>query len=86
MKKIIALVMALAMLSSLFVMTGSAEEKTEVKTVTPGVLTVATSPDFAPMEFVDATKEGQDMFVGFDVTQAKLSCLALIKALRCYKI
>lgn len=71
MKKIIALVMALAMLSSLFVMTGSAEEKTEVKTVTPGVLTVATSPDFAPMEFVDATKEGQDMFVGFDVTLAK---------------
>ena len=71
MKKIIALVMALAMLSSLFVMTGSAEEEAEVKTVTPGVLTVATSPDFAPMEFVDATKEGQDMFVGFDVTLAK---------------
>ena len=71
MKKILALVMALAMLSSLFVRTGSAEEKAEVKTVTPGVLTVATSPDFAPMEFVDATKEGQDMFVGFDVTLAK---------------
>ena len=71
MKKIIALVMALAMLSSLFVMTGSAEEKAEVKTVVPGQLTVATSPDFAPMEFVDATKEGQDMFVGFDVTLAK---------------
>lgn len=71
MRKIIALVMALAMLSSLFVMTGSAEEKAEVKTVVPGQLTVATSPDFAPMEFVDATKEGQDMFVGFDVTLAK---------------
>lgn len=71
MKKIIALVMALAMLSSLFVMTGNAEEKAEVKTVVPGHLTVATSPDFAPMEFVDATKEGQDMFVGFDVTLAK---------------
>ena len=71
MKKIIALVMALAMLSSLFVMAGSAEEKAEVKTVVPGQLTVATSPDFAPMEFVDATKEGQDMFVGFDVTLAK---------------
>ena len=71
MKKIIALVMALAMLSSLFVMAGSAEEKAEVKTVVPGQLTMATSPDFAPMEFVDATKEGQDMFVGFDVTLAK---------------
>ena len=71
MKKIIALVMALAMLSSLFVMAGSAEEKEAPATFTPGVLTVATSPDFAPMEFVDATKEGQDMFVGFDVTLAK---------------
>lgn len=34
-------------------------------------LTVAMSPDFAPMEFVDATKTGQDQFVGFDVTLAK---------------
>ena len=37
-----------------------------LKTVTPGKLTVAISPDFAPMEFVDPTKSGQDMFVGFD--------------------
>lgn len=44
---------------------------TEIKTVTPGVLTVATSPDFAPMEFTDPTKQGQDMYVGFDVTLAK---------------
>ena len=43
----------------------------EVKTVTPGKLTVAISPDFAPMEFVDPTKSGQDMFVGFDPTLAK---------------
>ena len=43
----------------------------EIKTVTPGVLTVATSPDFAPMEFTDPTKQGQDMYVGFDVTLAK---------------
>ena len=42
-----------------------------IKTITPGVLTVAISPDFAPMEFVDPTKEGQDMFVGFDVTLSK---------------
>ena len=43
----------------------------ELKTITPGVLTVAISPDFAPMEFVDPTKDGQDMFVGFDVTLSK---------------
>ena len=34
-------------------------------------LTVAMSPDFAPMEFVDTSKTGQDQFVGFDITLAK---------------
>ena len=41
-----------------------------LQTVTPGKLTVAVSPDFAPMEFVDPSKSGQDMFVGFDLTLA----------------
>ena len=36
-----------------------------------GVLTVALSPDFSPMEFVDSSKQGQDSYVGFDVTLAK---------------
>ena len=36
-----------------------------------GVLTVALSPDFAPMEFVDASQSGQDQYVGFDVSLAK---------------
>ena len=43
---------------------------TSVKTITAGKLTVAISPDFAPMEFVDPTKIGQDMYVGFDVILA----------------
>lgn len=34
------------------------------------VLTVAMSPDFAPMEFVDVSKSGQDQYVGFDVILA----------------
>ncbi len=34
-------------------------------------LTVATSPDFAPMEFVDTSKEGQDQYIGFDISLAK---------------
>ena len=78
MKKIIALALATLMALSLFAACGaSAPAATEapaaptVKTVTPGKLTVAISPDFAPMEFVDPTKEGQDMFVGFDVTLSK---------------
>ncbi len=33
-------------------------------------LTVALSPDFAPMEFVDTSKSGQEQYVGFDVTLA----------------
>ena len=67
MKKFFALLLALTLVLSMAACGG----KTKAATVTPGVLTVAISPDFAPMEFVDPTKEGQDMFVGFDVTLAK---------------
>ncbi len=35
-----------------------------------GALTVALSPDFTPMEFVDSSKEGQEQYVGFDVSLA----------------
>ena len=82
MKKIIALVLSLVLAMSLFVgcatpnSNGSTNETyytntgkftdSKLTTVTPGKLTVAISPDFAPMEFVDPTKTGQDMFVGFD--------------------
>ena len=36
-----------------------------------GVLYVTLSPDFAPMEFVDSSKDRQEQYVGFDVTLAK---------------
>ena len=67
MKKLFALILAILMVLSMAACGG----KSKAATVTPGVLTVAISPDYAPMEFVDPTKEGQDMFVGFDVTLAK---------------
>ncbi len=35
-----------------------------------GTLTVAMSPDFAPMEFVDASLTGSNQYVGFDVLLA----------------
>lgn len=35
------------------------------------VLYVTLSPDFTPMEFVDSSKDGQEQYVGFDVTLAK---------------
>lgn len=73
MKKMIAI--ALAALMMLGMLSGCASSgsgnDTALSTVTKGKLTVATSPDFAPMEFVDPTKSGQDMYVGFDVTLAK---------------
>lgn len=63
MKKIITIALALIFaLSSL----ACAASKTAEKTT----LTVAISPDFAPMEFVDTSKSGQDQYVGFDVTLA----------------
>ena len=71
MKKIIAMLLLLTMMLSLAACGGSGKSGSEIKTVTPGKLTVAISPDFAPMEFVDPTKEGQDMYVGFDVTLSK---------------
>ncbi len=46
--------------------------KTEVDAIKEaGVITVALSPDFAPMEFVDSSKEGQEQYVGFDVFLSK---------------
>ena len=49
-----------------------AVEKNELDAIKEaGILTVALSPDFSPMEFVDSSKEGQDQYVGFDVTLAK---------------
>jgi polar amino acid transport system substrate-binding protein len=36
-----------------------------------GELHITLSPDFAPMEFIDSSKDGQEQYVGFDVTLAK---------------
>lgn len=42
-----------------------------IETVTPGVLTVATSPDFAPYEFYALDEEGTPTLAGFDMDLAK---------------
>ena len=70
MKKALTLLLALGLILSLAAC-GILPDEESVKTVNPGKLTVAFSPDFAPMEFVDVTKEGQDKYVGFDITLAK---------------
>ena len=68
MKKPLALVLALVILLSavalvVFLVKRPSKDKS--------VLTVALSPDFAPMEFIDTSKTGDDQYVGFDVTLAK---------------
>ena len=67
MKKIVCLILAAVMIFALAACgsTGSG------KLLKKGVLIVATSPDFAPMEFTDTSKTGQDQYVGFDITLAK---------------
>ena len=62
MKKLIAMTLVLTLALSLLVACGGSDKP---------VLKVSISPDFAPMEFVDPTKTGQDQFVGFDVSLAK---------------
>lgn len=49
---------------------GSAEISKDVTTVTPGKLTVATSPDFAPYEFYNV-KSGTPELAGFDIALAQ---------------
>ena len=61
MKKIVSLILVACML---FAFAGCGASGKEV-------LKVALSHDFAPMEFVDVSKSGQDSYVGFDVTLAK---------------
>ena len=62
-KKWVAL--ALTVCLSLLTLAGCGQKASD------DTLTVATSPDFAPMEFVDTSKEGQDQYIGFDISLAK---------------
>ena len=80
MKKMIALLLALVLALSLAAC-GNNPANTDEPQNTPanalekikadGVLSVALSPDFSPMEFVDSSKSGQEQYVGFDVMLAQ---------------
>lgn len=72
MKKVFAIALTILLATGVFTGCASAGSTTAsgIQTVASGKLTVALSPDFAPMEFVDPSKSGQDMYVGFDVTLA----------------
>ncbi len=79
MKKLIALTLSVLMILGLFAACAPAGDNTEtyyvasdkfkdvkVQTVNEGKLTVSTSPDFSPMEFMDVNGN----FVGFDIILA----------------
>ncbi len=71
MKKVLSLILVLTLLASLFVMTSSADEQKEISTINPGVLTMATSPDFAPYEFYALDENGTPTLSGFDIALAQ---------------
>ncbi|MGM9572973.1 MAG: transporter substrate-binding domain-containing protein [Hominicoprocola sp.] len=80
MKKLLALMLAMLMVLSLAACgsketadtpdtpdTPDSQEETAITTVTPGKLTVATSPDFAPYEFYAIDAAGNASLAGFDL-------------------
>ena len=74
MKKIISLVLAAVLLCcSAFALASCGDEEE--------TFVVAMSPDFAPMEFVDTTKSGNDKYAGFDVLLANYVAKELNKKL-----
>ncbi len=72
MKKTIALILALVMLLALCACGAKKEEApaNPYNLVTPGKLTVATSPDFAPYEFYSIDDSGNYTLAGFDMALA----------------
>ena len=73
MKKFIVIALALVMVLSLCACGEKAPAQSEASftTVTEGVLTVATSPDYAPYEFYAIAEDGTATLAGFDIELAK---------------
>lgn len=78
MKKFLALMLAMIMALSLVACGGSetadetdTQDEGGIVTVTPGKLTVATSPDFAPYEFYAIDDAGTPQLAGFDMALAQ---------------
>lgn len=84
MKKMIALILSVVMLCSLFAGCGTSTQQDDtdystmtidelkplIKTITEGKLTMVTSPDMAPYEFYSIGQDGQPKLAGFDIALA----------------
>ena len=68
MKKTAAAILASVLTVSTLAVPAMAEE---ITTITPGKLTVATSPDFAPYEFYAIAEDGTPSLAGFDMALAQ---------------
>ena len=71
MKKILSLLVLVIVIFSFSACKKENEDKKDLGLVEDGKLIVVTSSDYAPYEFIDLTKTGQDKFVGADITFAK---------------
>ena len=73
MKKIFALVLALAMILSCAACGGSSKAKSDLleEIKAQGYIELCTEPYFAPFEYVDPTKTGDDQYQGMDMEVAK---------------
>ena len=73
MKKIFAIVLALAMILSCTACGGSSKAKGDLleEIKAQGYIELCTEPYFAPFEFVDPSKTGDDQYVGVDIEIAK---------------
>lgn len=73
MKKILAILLILILTAALTACGNETVEEPVVPATDSddGILSVAVSPDYAPMEFVDVSKSDRDKFVGFDIMLAQ---------------
>lgn len=72
-KKILSVILCASMVFCLAGCGKDSKEKSNAleRVKEAGVLKVAVSPDFAPYEFEDPSKSGQDTYVGADVQMIK---------------
>ena len=68
MKKIICLILSLLFM---FAFVGCGEKDSLDSIKEKGKIVISTSPDYAPWEFIDPSKTGQDQFVGADIELMK---------------
>ena len=73
MKKFFAMLLALAMILSCAACGGSSKAKGDLleEIKAQGYIELCTEPYFAPFEFVDPSKTGEDQYVGVDIEIAK---------------